>query len=82
MVYLIFARSLKALSTIFLFLICSTLSAQKNSLWVSSGYYYGDAKSKPPSDLTWGKAKSYTLGSGSSTQLQHKALVVVVVVVM
>jgi hypothetical protein len=74
MLYLIFARSLKALSTIFLFLICGTLSAQKNSLWVSSGYYYGDAKSKTPSDLTWGKAKSYTLGSGTSTQLfvQHQ----------
>lgn len=51
-----------------------TLSAQKNSLWVSSGYSYGDAKSKAPSDLTWGKAKSYTLGSGTSTQLffQHQ----------
>ena len=74
MLYLIFARSLKALSTILLLLICSTLSAQKNSLWVSSGYYYGDAKSKTPSDLTWGKAKSYTLGSGTSTQLffQHQ----------
>lgn len=74
MLYLIFARSLKAHSTIFLLLFCSTLSAQKNSLWVSSGYYYGDAKSKTPSDLTWGKAKSYTLGSGTSTQLflQHQ----------
>lgn len=72
--YPIFARSLKALSTIYLFLFCGVLCAQKNSLWVSSGYYYGDAKSKTPSDLTWGSAKSYTLGSGTSTQLffQHQ----------
>ncbi|MDI1235559.1 MAG: hypothetical protein PSX81_14880 [bacterium] len=74
MLYLIFAIDLKALTTILILFAANALFAQKNSLWVSSGYFYGDAKSKPPTDLTWGKSKSYTLGSGTNTQLsfQHQ----------
>lgn len=48
--------------------------SQKNSLWVSSGYHYGDAKAKSLTEMTWGKAQNYTLGSGTSTQIffQHQ----------
>lgn len=65
---------MKAFPLILILFTSGSIFAQKNSLWVSSGYYYGDAKSKAPSDLTWGKAKSYTLGSGTSTQVffQHQ----------
>jgi hypothetical protein len=51
-----------------------TTNAQKNSLWFSSGYLYGDARSRDINDLAWGKARNYTLGTGTTTQLffQHQ----------
>ncbi|MES2618833.1 MAG: hypothetical protein V4613_13200 [Bacteroidota bacterium] len=48
--------------------------AQRNSLWISSGYNYGIAKNINEVDMNWGTPKKYSLGSGTSTQLyfQHQ----------
>lgn len=49
-----------------------TASAQKNSLWISTGYNYGNNKIVKANDLPWGKNLAYSLGSGTSTQLWYQ----------